>query len=1327
MQLQQVRRHGTGAIRVIKRVVAILQQFGPVIDTAVSFDPVHAALPWAAVRAVLVLLNSNEELKSKLLAGIAMVSSLLAQCETCHQLYMAPEPKLRPPETALSELKDSIVRAYKKSQQFLCFAIRQRSGKGARVTAPFKLGDVNNYRDELSEHEKQLSCDAERCGQLCALSTRSNVQKLQKLFEDFPRVFQDQIDLVLKRLDNVDRIRVLNWISTVPIGEHHGEIRMNITPDTCQWLLKRQCFREWDEASSSTILWLQGSPGAGKTYLTSEVINHKKTELEESPDEEGFAYFYCNRNEEQRRKQLSVLQSYVCQLSTTKRNPECIRKELEEIYTASQAAKSDLGYEQCKKQLLESVKLYSRSTLVLDALDECEETSRAQILDVIEYLISQTKNVVKVFISSRPELDILSRFRKKGTPNVEIQATDNDEDIQKFVRQKIETHKHWEMMSPILKDEIVNVLFTKSQGMFQWAYLQINELRGCITEQDIREQLKVLPRDLETAYHDIYKRISERQSQKALADNAFRWVACACKPLWRGQLLFAIRLGSANDRLDLSEAINEDQLLDICRGLLVLDSQTHDWRFSHLSVTEYFEKNHWSLLKAHEHAGIVCLKLLINLSQMSSFWSRSVLKLPINPSEMEAYYSSWNVEDDYIGKMALEALKHVEHVSRHQQQPVANVLTGLLKTFLGSPNNSSPHYHAWYNMAAHTIHNNLWMSRQVPLFAMCRFSLYKILPDWWNADAAVSVTNKYGLNLLHVAARHGTPEICENLIDRGIDLLVTRGAHVNMWIYHGTYRSALQAATSQGHFHIARLLVQFGARDHVQSGDYCDSALTKAVERREFDIAEFLVREAEADVNMQAPSGSKFGNVLQQAARQGSLDFVKFLYGSAVAVAAHVGKLDIIKFLMDEAGVDANQQLQHGVYGSALTAAASGAKLEVTKFLVNEAGVDANQQLQYGEFGSALAAAAWRGELEVIKFLVNEAGVNANQQLQHGVYGSALAAAAWWLEATKFLVYEAGVDANQQLQHGWYGSALAAAARLGGLEVIKFLVNEAGVDAKQQLQYGEYGSALAAAARAGALHVTKFLVNEAGVDANQQLQYGEYGSALTAAACAGELEVTKFLVNEAGVDANQQLQHGLYGSPLAAAATAVAAVADVAAPYQRDVADPEPCLTFLIEAGAEVNQQIRHGVCGTALAAAAYWGRPKMVGLLIKAGAEVNLKIENGPFRTALQASESESPEEQRTKQVLRINAQRGSWIGGTRSFPTSPRALLLLLLLLDVDLADDDDDVCATCVRRGAARRGRGLASPPTKPAWRWDAGIDAGVAAMALREEREREREQD
>lgn len=165
----------------------------------------------------------------------------------------------------------------------------------------------------------------------------------------------------------------------------------------------------------------------------------------------------------ERRELLSVLRSYVRQLSTSTVNLQVMREKIRKLYQDTRLKGSDLSFDTCREQLLESVNLYHRTTLVLDALDECDPESRGRLVETIEFLLSNTNRPIKVFISSRPDRDIRSAFVCK--PNIEIQATHNEKDIRKFVDREIVKHGNWGGMSPSLKKDIVNVLIKGSEGM----------------------------------------------------------------------------------------------------------------------------------------------------------------------------------------------------------------------------------------------------------------------------------------------------------------------------------------------------------------------------------------------------------------------------------------------------------------------------------------------------------------------------------------------------------------------------------------------------------------------------------------------------------------------------------------------------------------------------------------------------------------------------------------------------------------------------------------------------------------------------------------------
>lgn len=203
--------------------------------------------------------------------------------------------------------------------------------------------------------------------------------------------------------------------------------------------------------------------GAGKTYLTSRVIDEIRDVLKSNPNHEGLAFFYCNRNEIERQEPLSVLRSFVRQLSTIAHDEDSMQKNLRQLHIQTRLKASELSMDICKGLLLEFINLYPKTTLILDALDECDTHKRGVLIEIFDYFLDHASRPVKIFISSRPDGDIKERFKSRA--NIEIQATDNQDDIATFVKSEITKHRRWKKISPGLQAEIVETLQELSQGM----------------------------------------------------------------------------------------------------------------------------------------------------------------------------------------------------------------------------------------------------------------------------------------------------------------------------------------------------------------------------------------------------------------------------------------------------------------------------------------------------------------------------------------------------------------------------------------------------------------------------------------------------------------------------------------------------------------------------------------------------------------------------------------------------------------------------------------------------------------------------------------------
>ena len=211
--------------------------------------------------------------------------------------------------------------------------------------------------------------------------------------------------------------------------------------------------------------------GAGKTKLVSTVVSSLRRGRGEGLQREALAYFYCDRNQPDRQSHEQVMRSFVRQLSTPQDSdmiPSCIEKRYAEEEKPGFAS-SGLTFQECCALVSELVGMYTKMTLVLDALDECDRSTRRLLVNEIDKLVSgSTSCVIKVFISSRPDKDIKHHFQ--GGPNVCISATDNGADIRKFINDTINNSpQDWleEVTSaPGLREEIVTTLHEKADGMY---------------------------------------------------------------------------------------------------------------------------------------------------------------------------------------------------------------------------------------------------------------------------------------------------------------------------------------------------------------------------------------------------------------------------------------------------------------------------------------------------------------------------------------------------------------------------------------------------------------------------------------------------------------------------------------------------------------------------------------------------------------------------------------------------------------------------------------------------------------------------------------------
>ncbi|KAL7923824.1 nucleoside phosphorylase domain-containing protein [Trichoderma austrokoningii] len=314
-------------------------------------------------------------------------------------------------------------------------------------------------------------------------------------------------------------------------------------PGTGQWLLSSDTYRAWVDTSQQT-LFCPGIPGAGKTLLTSIVINDLFEKFNKDATV-GIAHIYFNfRRHDEQNLLDSCLPQSCPSLDDTKR--------LLQKITAS----------------------YSRGA------NGCRAGFLAEI-----FLLQESA---------------------KACSSMEIRAT--QEDVQRYVRGQLEGGSIEHLPSlvknkPELQDAIVRGISDAVDGMFLLAKIFLDSLVDKLTIADVREAIAQLPthmsgaqedqrlKILDQAYDSAWTRINQqKEGFRNIATRVLAWIACAKRPLSTKELQHALAVKVGDDELDEEAIPQVHDMVSFCAGLVTVDEESNVIRLVHYTTQEYFER-----------------------------------------------------------------------------------------------------------------------------------------------------------------------------------------------------------------------------------------------------------------------------------------------------------------------------------------------------------------------------------------------------------------------------------------------------------------------------------------------------------------------------------------------------------------------------------------------------------------------------------------------------------------------------------------------------------------------------------------------------------------
>ncbi|KAI8681950.1 hypothetical protein NCS55_00448800 [Fusarium keratoplasticum] len=344
---------------------------------------------------------------------------------------------------------------------------------------------------------------------------------------------------------NQEHQDILDWLTTIEYAPlQHDNLRRR-QPGTGQWLLDSEQYQAWLKTSRQT-LFCPGIPGAGKTILTSVVVDDVGKRFNGDRNI-GIAYIYCNFRQQDNQRIDKMLASLLRQLA--ERQPS-LPEVVKDLYNRHKPKKTRPLVDEISTTLRSLAKTYVRVYLLVDALDECQasEGSRAELLR--ELFALQKSCGASLFMTSRIMPDIQENFTDNA---IELEIRASEEDVGRYLDSRVDSLSKVVRSNPKLREDIKTEVVRAVNGMFLLAELHLNSLKGKFSSKDIRRALKALPTG-STAYDETYKaameRIGSQANTEVFSKKVLARITCTRRPFTTSELQHALAVEVGETEFD---------------------------------------------------------------------------------------------------------------------------------------------------------------------------------------------------------------------------------------------------------------------------------------------------------------------------------------------------------------------------------------------------------------------------------------------------------------------------------------------------------------------------------------------------------------------------------------------------------------------------------------------------------------------------------------------------------------------------------------------------------------------------------------------------------
>ena len=267
---------------------------------------------------------------------------------------------------------------------------------------------------------------------------------------------QKGVDRLNETQNDLLRLRVLDWLTKLDYNSRQSDLISRRQPGTGEWLLQSDKYQTWLNGEAQT-LYCRGIPGSGKTTLVSILIDQLCTQHRGNPSI-GIAYIYLNFRGKDDQNINDLVACIMKQLVYRRPTLATSVKDLHDAWSSEGGRPS---FDHIYRALESVTKSFTKVYILVDALDECQDSDRCRtrLLDTLSQLQVDTK--VNLLLTSRGRPDIDKYFQKDDTLSIEA----HEDDVRRYLESNM-----WKLSSCVakradLQKTIIEEIIKAAEGM----------------------------------------------------------------------------------------------------------------------------------------------------------------------------------------------------------------------------------------------------------------------------------------------------------------------------------------------------------------------------------------------------------------------------------------------------------------------------------------------------------------------------------------------------------------------------------------------------------------------------------------------------------------------------------------------------------------------------------------------------------------------------------------------------------------------------------------------------------------------------------------------